>query len=127
MQNPDVDTNEYVELILHEYMHQCLFLDDLCRRIFSYSMKELENYPTRSAILNRVRPLDKAYHSVFVAYILMRHRQVTSGQPLEYMKTTWAAIEGVARNAVGLTEHGRSRLAELSTALRLIGTKEVAA
>ncbi|TPW28212.1 hypothetical protein FJU08_17675 [Martelella alba] len=113
MQNPAADVDDYVELILHEYMHQCLFIDDLCHRIFRYSMKVLEDYPARSAILNRERPLDKAYHSAFVAYILMRHRRHTSGRPLEYMDTTRNCLLSTRAQAAGLTAHGRARLGEL--------------
>ncbi|WP_176086511.1 HEXXH motif-containing putative peptide modification protein [Martelella sp. HB161492] len=127
MHNPAADVDDYIELILHEYMHQCLFIDDLCHRIFRYSMKVLENYPARSAILNRERPLDKAYHSAFVAYILMRHRLHTSGQVLEYLDTTRRCLEATRAQEAGLTAHGAARLGELEAAFARLEREHEAA
>lgn len=117
IQNPDIDIEEYVELILHEYMHQCLFIDDLCYRIFKFSMVELESFPARSAILNRMRPLDKSYHSAFVAYVLMQHRLKTSRRNLEHLKTTLECLASTRQQVRGLTDHGEMRLAELEHAV----------
>jgi HEXXH motif-containing protein len=74
-------TLDLVEILLHEFTHQTMFLDEL--RYGHYSYRALEDRSTwaTSAILNVSRPLDKVLHSVVVAaeVLLFRHRYI--GQP----------------------------------------------
>lgn len=57
---------DLVEFFLHEFTHHLIFIDELCYPQFNYQeIVKKENYAV-SAILKKVRPLDKVVHSVIV-------------------------------------------------------------
>jgi hypothetical protein len=62
----------YADRILHEYVHQCLFLHEMTSTLFTVGVKLLaaDDAAVTSAILKRKRGLDKAYHSAFVSFVL---------------------------------------------------------
>lgn len=75
-------TPDLMEMLIHEFTHQAMFLDEL--RFEHYSYDAIANRSTwaKSAILNARRPLDKVLHSIVVAIeiLLFRHRHI--GQPV---------------------------------------------
>jgi len=63
---------DYAEAIYHEFIHHCLYLDDMVYAIFPN--QEIANSPeamTISSILTTKRSIDKAYHSAVVAVGIM--------------------------------------------------------
>jgi hypothetical protein len=55
------------ELFVHELTHHLLFIDELVHLHFEYEKMSREENFAFSAILNRIRPLDKVVHSIVVA------------------------------------------------------------
>jgi len=66
----DWTTNDWAENLIHEFIHNCLFLEDLVDNIFPFSALEMEKEDglAISAIRQVKRAYDKSYHSAFVAY-----------------------------------------------------------
>lgn len=118
--NQHVD--EYIELIIHEYMHQCLFLDDMVNKIFNFNMKELEDFQTKSAVLKRIRPYDKSFHSGFVAMVLIQTRLHYSRSYDDIYGSCLECVEGLHKFPQALTQHGKLRLAELTDVCRSLPT-----
>lgn len=75
-------TSDLMEILLHEFTHQAMFLDEL--RYGHYSYRDIVDRSTwaKSAILNVRRPLDKVLHSVVVAAEILLFRQLYIGQPV---------------------------------------------
>ncbi|WP_141437028.1 aKG-HExxH-type peptide beta-hydroxylase [Blastococcus aggregatus] len=70
------DVPNLAAVILHEYVHNALFLEDMVRSIFSESVPRMAEADglTQSAILKERRGYDKAFHSAAVALELYRYR-----------------------------------------------------
>lgn len=109
---------DYAEAILHESVHQALFLDEMINRVYavdSRTMSEPENSVV-SAIRRERRPYDASFHAACVAVELLeffekaglheRYELVAEG-----VRQTVPELEDRAHV---LTEHGRSILGELS-------------
>ena len=73
---PTWTPSDYAENLLHEYVHQCLFLDEMVNTIFSATVSRMaeEDALVTSTILRRRRGYDKAFHSAFVAAVIMQMR-----------------------------------------------------
>ncbi len=78
---PTYPTPDLMEVLIHEFTHQTMFLDELRYGHYSYGTISDRATWARSAILNIARPLDKVLHSIVVAteVLLFRHRHI--GQP----------------------------------------------
>lgn len=74
-------TPDLMEVLIHEFTHQTMFLDELRYGHYCYDTISDRATWARSAILNIARPLDKVLHSVVVAteVLLFRHQHI--GQP----------------------------------------------
>lgn len=72
---------DIAEFLVHELVHNIVFLDE--RRYVHYlnfdDIARPENY-VKSAVLNRVRPLDKVIHSLVVAHEILKYRAIY-GEP----------------------------------------------
>lgn len=68
---------DYAELIVHEHVHQCLFLDDMVRKVFTEPLAVMQRPDALavSAVLQQRRDFDKAFHSAFVAHALVRFNE----------------------------------------------------
>jgi hypothetical protein len=68
------EINEYAANILHEYVHQSLFLDEMVNTIFSEPVPRMHEPDALvvSSILRIPRGYDRSYHSAFVAFVLMQ-------------------------------------------------------
>lgn len=67
---------DILELLIHEFTHASVFIDEICNQQFYYSeLVKPENY-SRSAILNSNRPLDKVVHSIIVAAQILHFRNL---------------------------------------------------
>jgi hypothetical protein len=72
---PDLTNVDVLDLLAHELTHQLMFIDELVYGHFDYSLILHEENFAYSAILNKVRPLDKVVHSIVVATELILARQ----------------------------------------------------
>jgi hypothetical protein len=117
--SPSADWNaiDYAENILHEYLHQALFLDELANTIFAESVPRMAEGDAlvRSAILQRQRGYDKAYHSAFVAYTLFQFHRLsgTGSADLSELDPLLITLNELLDNSVLLTNHGRAILVDL--------------
>jgi hypothetical protein len=109
----------YVENMVHEYTHQCLFLDEMVNTIFAkFSIPEMSTPEAlvTSTILKRKRPYDKAYHSAFVANVLaqlyiFRGREEKAS---EYLRSTRATTDELLDRPEFVTPNGLASLEALS-------------
>ncbi|CAH6865393.1 conserved hypothetical protein [Vibrio chagasii] len=76
--------NNRVEFLVHELTHNLLFIEELIRGLYSYENMYKEENWTRSAVLNKSRPLDKSYHSAVVGTELLLFRHELSIVPEEF-------------------------------------------
>ncbi|WP_254565987.1 HEXXH motif-containing putative peptide modification protein [Oscillatoria sp. HE19RPO] len=72
---------DIAEFLVHELTHNLVFLDELCYQHYT-DMVQLgdKKHYAKSSILNKERPLDKAFHSLVVAHEVLRYRQ-EAGEP----------------------------------------------
>lgn len=109
----------YVENTLHEYTHQCLFLDEMVNTIFAkFSIPEMSTPDAlvTSTILRRKRPYDKAYHSAFVANVLAQ-LYVFRGlkqKAADYLDSTRATTDELLDRPEFVTPNGLASLEALS-------------
>lgn len=76
---PNWTVIDYADAIVHEFIHNNLFLEDMVHTIFPDTGLLLrEDALVTSTILKRKRPLDKAFHSAAVAIGLMYFYQLLS-------------------------------------------------
>jgi hypothetical protein len=72
---PEISWSEdtWLENIVHEYVHNCLFLEDMVTNIFVAGCDRLEREDALafSAIRQIKRGYDKSYHSAFVSFSLI--------------------------------------------------------
>lgn len=112
-------TSTYIENMIHEYVHQCLFLDEMVRTIFTkYSVEEMSTPDAlvTSTILKRRRPYDKSYHSAFVAHVLAQY-YLTRGEhekARSYLESTRLTIDELLDKAQFASVNGLAILRELS-------------
>lgn len=106
------------ECLYHEYIHQCLFLEDMVRTIFrdeAWSCTETDHATTVSAIRQVPRRFDQAYHSAFVVSGLIEYRVRSSdhSNAAALFPGLWACLEGLVRRRELLTTNGNGQLDEL--------------
>ncbi|MCS5698194.1 HEXXH motif-containing putative peptide modification protein [Cyanobium sp. FGCU-52] len=68
---------QYTEAIIHEFVHQVLFLEEMVNTIFAEGVPRMseDDALVTSSILRIPRSYDKSYHSAFVAYVLSEFSQ----------------------------------------------------
>jgi hypothetical protein len=116
--SPDWTPLHYAELVLHEHVHQCLFLEDMVHQIFAATLAGLARSDSlvTSAVLRRKRHYDKAFHSAFVAFAIaqlyaalgMRAHSRAHHAPLA------STVRELRTKPHLLTAHGRSLLDDLA-------------
>jgi len=72
---PTHSTQDILELYVHELTHTLVFLDELNFEHFDYNFLTEQEYWATSAILNRLRPMDKVLHSIIVSCEVLRARR----------------------------------------------------
>ena len=123
---------DYAENVVHEYVHQCLFLDEMVNTIFSRPAPRMAEPDAlvSSAILRQKRGYDRSYHSAFVAFVLAQfywwlgERETAMG----YMPSMLATTRELADKRAFVTDHGYELLVELAReALRCFGDMKATA
>ncbi|ENV35174.1 aKG-HExxH-type peptide beta-hydroxylase [Acinetobacter gerneri] len=74
-------TNDVLELLVHEFAHNCLFIDEHRYRHYDYNTIFNESTWATSAVLLTNRPLDKVLHSIVVSLEVMLFREHFIGHP----------------------------------------------
>ena len=105
------------EHLFHEYVHQCLFLEDMVRTLFSREPGAMEE--PRDLIVSALRGLprryDQSYHSAFVAAAIIEYRARASN--LEGARALfamlWPCMDALATRRHFLTENGEEQLDRL--------------
>lgn len=108
---------DFAELIVHEYVHHCLFLEDMVHAVFVDGEERLaeDDAVVTSAILRIPRGYDKSFHSAFVAVVLAelnrhlgRHERHAS-----FLAPVPTTLHGLTKRKQFLTQPGQSLLEEL--------------
>mgnify|MGYP001794892344 CR=1 FL=1 len=83
------DERDLYELLVHEFTHTVMFLDERISPHYNYVNEHLlayeENYAIAS-ISRKKRPLDKVIHSMVVSAEILLHREIIVGHDLENRK-----------------------------------------
>lgn len=108
----------YAEALAHELVHQILFLEDMTHTIFAHSLDEMSEEAglINSAILQRPRSFDKAYHSALVSLVvvqLARAMGVTGERFDGLMRPTRVTIDAMLAKPQYMTDNGRRVLDEI--------------
>jgi hypothetical protein len=119
--NPRRDwrTIDFAENLLHEYVHHCLFLEEMVWTIFSETVPRMheDDALVTSSILKIKRGYDRSYHSAFVAYAIA-HFYLAIDERSKARELLSGALETaleLRQKQQFLTEHGRKMLTELIT------------
>jgi hypothetical protein len=125
--SPTWTSLDYAENLLHEYVHQCLFLDEMVNTIFSTTVPRMaeEDALVTSTILRRRRGYDKSFHSAFVAAVIMQlyrrlGREAPEHASLQPARLTAAELR---ERSQFLTPHGIELLDELDDVLAELGAE----
>ena len=108
---------DFADLIVHEFVHQCIFLDDMVRCVFPAGETELAAPEALvvSALRRTPRGYDKAYHSAFVALTLEAfYAMLGDSRAGSTMEAIHHTIEGLRLKAGYLSDHGRQELERLA-------------
>jgi len=116
---PEWDATKYAEVILHEYVHHTLFLDDMINKLFAWTVEDMATDAglVQSAVLKIKRGYDKSFHSAFVAdalrsyYSCLEIPNRSGADDLNLALT----MDGLRARDHCLTDHGRGRLRELES------------
>jgi hypothetical protein len=116
---------DFAEFIVHEFVHQALFLEDMVHCVFldgEAGMAESDLRVT-SAIQKIPRGYDKSFHSAFVAFTLSRffERLDLPERVGEFLEPLRVTVPELGQDTRFLTDHGRVVLGELAAALELNG------
>jgi HEXXH motif-containing protein len=118
---------DFAEIIVHEYVHQCLFLDDMVNGIFIGGETDLgvDEGLVTSAILRRKRGYDKAFHSAFVAAVLAIFYAACgrADRAAQFLGPVHVTLGELEEKATFLTDHGRDVLGQLAALVRLGATE----
>lgn len=117
--SPSIDwkVSHWAENIIHEFIHNCLFLEDLVNNIFPFNSIEMENLDSHaiSAIRQVKRPYDKSYHSAFVAYGLVEFylRIFNFTKARKILNPLFICVDDLASNTKYISANGVKLLDEL--------------
>ncbi|EJN09334.1 HEXXH motif-containing putative peptide modification protein [Herbaspirillum sp. YR522] len=79
---PTYTLPDIIEMLVHEFTHHAMFLDEMKYRHYSYERVLDRSTWARSAILNIARPLDKVLHSIVVSTEILLFRNSFLGHPM---------------------------------------------
>jgi len=81
--HPKFDNSDLAEFLVHEFTHNCMFIDEWIHPHYDYSIMEDKSTWALSAILDKMRPIDKVVHSLVVAAEIVLLRRHLLGEPTE--------------------------------------------
>jgi len=116
--DPERPAEYFAEHIVHEYVHNCLFLDDMVNCIFIDGEQRLGEVDAlvQSSILGILRGYDKSYHSAFVAVTLAElNRRLNRPDRHDFLLSRVPkTLCGLLAKQQFLTPHGQAMLADLN-------------
>ncbi|WP_019501610.1 aKG-HExxH-type peptide beta-hydroxylase [Pseudanabaena sp. PCC 6802] len=115
--NKDWSDDEWLENIIHEFVHNALFFEDLVHCIFLAGSTRLEEPDAlaTSAIRQVKRGYDKSYHSAFVSQTIIEY-YLAVGQvekAASFIFPLVVCVEDLAKNTKLVSEHGKELLMDL--------------
>lgn len=115
--------HRFAEALAHEAVHQILFLEDMTRSVFARSTDEMgeEEGLIRSALLQRRRSYDKAYHSALVSLVVIQLAEALGDRAPRFealMAPTRVTIDEMRRKPQYLTDNGLFVLEEMDELMR---------
>ena len=106
------------EHLYHEYVHQCLFLEDMVRTVFRRdpdAMSDPKNMIVSAIRGGQPRRYDQSYHSAFVAAGIVEYRarvsDISGARAL--LPSLWPCLDALARKRDFLTDNGAEQLDQL--------------
>lgn len=105
------------EHLFHEYIHQCLFMEDMVRTVFRHDPCALSK--PRNMIVSAVRDVprryDQSYHSAFVAAGIVEYRARVSDYSgaRALLSRLWPCLDALDRKRELLTDNGGEQLDRL--------------
>lgn len=116
--SPSWTPDTYVEAIVHEFVHNALFLEEAVHTLFT---DEVLNTSTHagSAILGTRRQYDRAFHSAFVLLAVGRVAEAMGfdSPTLRHLTGLRSTVDGLAQGRDCLTPHGLDLLDELAASV----------
>jgi hypothetical protein len=113
--------DDWIDNIVHEYVHQCLFIEDMRAGLFTVDGEVLAQPDAlvRSALLRTLRPYDRAYHSCFVSFALIQlHNRLGLQDRVEdHMDPLQQTLDGLIDKSSYLTPNGLAVLQSLCEAV----------
>ncbi len=73
--DPSCSVHNVLEMLVHEFIHTVVFIDELNYGHFDYETLTKREYWATSSILKRERPMDKVVHSILVSLEILMARQ----------------------------------------------------
>lgn len=128
---PSWSDHDWLENLVHEFVHNCLFLEDMVDSIFLAGGNRLDEDDAKaiSAIRQVRRGYDKSYHSAFVSFAIVE-LYVLLGRPqkaTEFLDPLLVCVEDLVQNTKFITDHGRMLLVELAGRLLAVRSQVKAA
>lgn len=110
--------DEWLENLIHEFVHNALFLEDLVHSIFSVGSARLEQSDAlaTSAIRQVKRGYDKSYHSAFVSQTIIEYYLAIgkNEKAASFIFPLVVCVEDLNKNTTLISEHGKQLLMNLS-------------
>lgn len=117
------DPTLYAESLLHETIHQALFLDEMVRGVYTVNQTVMnaDDALVTSAIRRVARPFDQSFHAAWVAAFLMHfYRSIGFAEKAaEFYPPLLVTLAGLKEKAPRfLTSHGLDLLSDLEELVR---------
>jgi hypothetical protein len=115
--------HRFAEALAHEMVHNVLFVEDMVRTIWACPTPQLEEEDglIRSALLQRRRSYDKAYHSALVSLVVIQLADALGERAPRFeglLAPTRVTIDEMLAKRQYLTENGRFVLGEMDELMR---------
>ena len=126
-----LDNGSLVEVLVHELTHNLMFIDELVHTHYNYDLIADRRGFCTSAILDRLRPIDKVIHSIAVALeVVMCRRALAFGSCSSAVHPNSAAVVRSSLKSIGSVEDNEfvrsvasNRVFEILEAYRSIADK----
>lgn len=110
---------DYAEAIFHETVHQCLYISEMVRGLFTINTRDMisKNILAKSAIRNELRPYVYSFHSACVSIsIILFHAYFQNEEKIiELSKSLYDTLKDLRKFDFVLNIQGRSILKEIET------------
>ncbi|THH34534.1 aKG-HExxH-type peptide beta-hydroxylase [Neolewinella litorea] len=107
----------WADNLLHEFVHNCLFLEDMVNTIFPYSASRMaeDDALVVSAIRRTKRGYDKSYHAAFVAYALVEFYEKLGrfDKAKSLLIPLFPSLNDMRQNLTFISDNGQKHLDDL--------------